>query len=198
MRYVCYNKTRHAQQCDGQTGYTVRKLDAIMETVVHSLFEHLNDVPKDVVIAAQYSSQIAESQAQLSKLRSEYQKHAAEVLEYEAEVIRVIRGKSNLNPDLLNKLYEDAKGKATEAERTIKTLEARIQNNEQMKDSLSQHFDVMKTWADIYDVCDLENKKMILSRIMKSIRVKRGYEIEIDLTVECEQLGIKAETVQVL
>ena len=67
-----------------------------------------------------------------------------------------------------------------------------------MKDSLSQHFDVMKTWADIYYACDLETKKMILSRIMKSVRVKQGYEIEIDLTVECEQLGIKAEKVQML
>jgi len=125
-----------------------------------------------------------------------YQKHSTEVLEYEAEVIKVIRGESKLNPDLLNKLYEDAKEKVTEAEQSIKTLESRIQNNEHVKTSLSQQFDVMKTWADIYDECDLENKKMILSRIMKSVRVKRGYEIEIDWTVECEQLGINAETTQ--
>ncbi len=26
LRYVCYNKTRHAGQCDGQTGYTARIL----------------------------------------------------------------------------------------------------------------------------------------------------------------------------
>jgi len=31
---------------------------------------------------------------------------------------------------------------------------------------------------------------MILSRIMKSVRVKRDYEVEIDLTVDCEQLGV--------
>jgi hypothetical protein len=30
---------------------------------------------------------------------------------------------------------------------------------------------------------------MILSCIMKAIRVKRGYEIEIDLAVDCKQLG---------
>ena len=34
---------------------------------------------------------------------------------------------------------------------------------------------------------------MILCRMMKSVRVKRDYEIEIDLTVDCEQLGIGAE-----
>jgi len=171
MRYVCYNKTRHAHLCDGQTGYTVRKLDAIVDEVVHSLFEQLNDVPKDAVIAARYASQIAEYQMLLTTARAALRAHTAEVLEYEAEVIKVIRGDSKLNPDLLNKLYEDAKAKSTESEQTVKMLERKIQDGEQMRDSLSQQFDTMRTWADMYDDCDMETKKMILSRIMKSIKV---------------------------
>ena len=42
----------------------------------------------------------------------------------------------------------------------------------------------------MYEGCDMETKKMILSRIMKSVRVSRGYDIEIDLTVGCEELGM--------
>jgi len=190
MRYVCYNKTRHAHLCDGQTGYTVRKLDAIIDEVVHSLFEQLNDVPKDAVIAARYASQKAEYQMLLTTARAALRVHTAEVLEYEAEVIKVIRGDSKLNPDLLNKLYEDAKAKSAESEQTVKMLERKIQDGEQMRDSLSQQFDTMRTWADMYDDCDMETKKMILSRIMKSVKVKRDYEVEIDLTVDCEQLGV--------
>jgi hypothetical protein len=34
---------------------------------------------------------------------------------------------------------------------------------------------------------------MILCHMMKCVRVKRDYEIEIDLTVDCEQLGLGAE-----
>lgn len=59
-----------------------------------------------------------------------------------------------------------------------------------MKDSLSQQFDNLRTWADMYDECDMETKKMILARIMKSVRVRRGYEIEIDLMIDCQQLGV--------
>jgi len=44
--------------------------------------------------------------------------------------------------------------------------------------------------SDIFDECDIETKKMILSRIMKSVRVNRDYEIEIDFTVDCEQFGL--------
>ena len=45
-RYVCYNKTRHPGKCNGQTGYTVKKLHIIIETIAHRLFEQLTDVPK--------------------------------------------------------------------------------------------------------------------------------------------------------
>jgi hypothetical protein len=53
----------------------------------------------------------------------------------------------------------------------------------------------MRTWADMYDECDMETKKMILSRIMNTVKVKRGYEIEIDLTVDCEELGISGNNI---
>ena len=189
-RYVCYNKTRHAHLCDGQTGYTVRKLDAVIETVVHKLFEQLSDVPQDAVIAERYVSRIAEQQMQLATAKTTLQIHLTEVLELEGEVIKVIRGDSKLNPDMLNKLYEDAKSKVAESEQHVKRLEAQIQDGEQMKEALSQQFVTMMTWADIYDECDMETKKMILSRIFSAVRVKRDYEIDIDLTVGCEELGI--------
>ena len=73
---------------------------------------------------------------------------------------------------------------------SVKGLEAKIQDGEQMRDALSQQFDTMRTWADMYDDFDMETKKMILSRIMRSVKVSRGYEIEFDLTVGCEELGL--------
>jgi hypothetical protein len=59
-----------------------------------------------------------------------------------------------------------------------------------MKSALSEQFGNIQSWSDMYDTCDMETKKMILSRIFNEVRVKRDYEIEIDLTVDCEQLGL--------
>jgi len=36
-------------------------------------------------------------------------------------------------------------------------------------------------------------RPLILAHIMKAVRVKRDYEIEIGLTVDCEQLGLLSE-----
>jgi hypothetical protein len=102
-RYVCYNKTRHKHKCDGQTGYTVSKLDKIIDEVIRSLFSQLNDLPKESIIEERYSERIAESRMALTQAKATLTAHMAEVLEYETEVIKVIRGESKLSADLLNK-----------------------------------------------------------------------------------------------
>ena len=95
-----------------------------------------------------------------------------------------------LQHHMLNKLYDEAKEQVTLAELSVTQMEEKIKNSEQMKAELHQQFDDMKTWSDMYDECDLASKKMILSRLMKSVKVKRDYEIEIDLAIDYQQLGV--------
>jgi DNA invertase Pin-like site-specific DNA recombinase len=189
-RYVCYNKTRHKHLCDGQTGYTTNKLDKIISEVVERLFAQINDLPKEAIIEERYSERIAESQMALTQAKAILQAHTAEVLEYEAEVIRVIRGESKLNPDLLNKLHEEAKAKVEESEQHVLQVEKSLQNGEQMKMALCEQFQNIQNWSDMYETCDLETRKMILSRMFSAVRVSRDYKVEIDLAIDCEQFGI--------
>ena len=154
----------------------------MIETIVHELFNRLNDIPKETLIEQRYTNQIAEYQLELTSAKATLGAYESEALTYESEVIKVILGESKLNADMLNKLYDEAREKVTLSEQTIKELEKKLQNSEQMKKMLSKQFDNMKTWSDMYDECDLSTKKMIVSQMMNAIRVKRGYEIEVDLT----------------
>ena len=42
----------------------------------------------------------------------------------------------------------------------------------------------------MYDECDGESKKMILSRLIQSVKVKREYEVEIEFSIDFHQLGV--------
>jgi DNA invertase Pin-like site-specific DNA recombinase len=186
-RYVCYNKTRHREQCDGQTGYTVHILDKIVDAVIRGMFERLRDVPRDAVVAERYAAQTAELRLALTKARAELGARAAETGEYEAEVLKVIRGESKLNPELLNKLHEESKEKAEAAAEAVRSLEEKIGAGEETRKDIVRRFENVKTWADMYDGCDTETKKMILSRLVGAVRVRRDYEVEIDMAVEFER-----------
>ena len=110
--------------------------------------------------------------------------------------MRLLHSPRLCNADLLNRLHEEAKEKAALAEQAVLKLREKLKNSEEMKLSLSKHFDNMKTWSDMYGECEMDRKKMILSHIMQKVWVRRDYEIEIDLTVDVEQFGLLNDTAE--
>jgi len=52
----------------------------------------------------------------------------------------------------------------------------KLRNSDDMKLSLSKHFDNMKTWSNMYDEREMDTKKMTLPHIMWKVRVRRDYE----------------------
>ena len=188
-RYVCYNKTRHPEKCNGQTGYTTKKLDSIIESIVLDLFSKISDAPKDTIIAEQYDSVIDDYKKQLAASQILLRSQKNEVSEYEAEVIKIIRGESKLDAEMLNKLYDEAKTKSSKTETSVEQLKEKIQDSNKLLDSFSRQYDEIVTWADMFGDCDMETKKMVLARIMSNVSIKRDYDIEITFTVGFEQFG---------
>ena len=78
---------------------------------------------------------------------------------------------------------------ALTAEHTVAKPE-KSENGTQVKASLYKQFDDIGTWSDMYDECDSESKKMILSRLIQPVKVKRDYEIEIEFAIDFHQLGV--------
>ena len=52
-RYCCQTKTRTHGECGGQTGYTVRKVDEIIDTFVRSVLEKVRAVDRTEIVQAQ-------------------------------------------------------------------------------------------------------------------------------------------------
>jgi len=190
-RYVCYNRRRHPGQCDGQTGYTSRKLDTLIDGIIHRIFASVKNFSKDQLIETQFQGRMETCQLELANAKASLRAHTAEMKEYEAEVIKVIRGESRLDSNLLNKLYDEAKEKNEKTRRRVEELELQLSNGQQTITSLSDQFDNLTSWAELYDQCEMDSKKMILSQIFKSIKVRSSYEIEVELNVTCEQLGLQ-------
>ena len=189
-RYVCYNKTRHKQRCNGQTGYTVSKLDGIIDKVTRILFERLDDLPKEAIIDERLGKQIADQNLALLQAREALQEQVEEVKLLEAEVFKALRGESSMNSDLLNRFYEESREKEQRAKEHIHDLEVDMRDREQTKEELFQQFETIHSWADLYESCDIEVKKMVLARLFEEVRVKQDYAIEIDLALDCSQFGI--------
>ena len=71
VRYTCYGKSRKRTECDGQTGYTMAKLDDTVDKLIKQLFQKMKRVPKSRIISARYEKELAEKKKHLSELKND-------------------------------------------------------------------------------------------------------------------------------
>lgn len=84
---------------------------------------------------------------------------------YEAETINVIRGKSRLNVDLLNSLVAKCKEEIAELSQEVEMQKAEMEHQLESAAQEQAEFEKLESWADLYDNCTFEAKKMIVSQL---------------------------------
>ena len=192
-RYVCYNKTRHPEKCDGQTGYTTSKLDGVVEKIIESIFAKIKETPEEQIVAAQFGERIAGLKLNLEQARDALDGEVQILSILEDELIKVLQGTSTFNADLLNKKYEASAASVAEKKRVVETLENELANSQGTMSQVSQQHSNLLTWADMYSSSPMEVKKMIAAQLISAVKVSRDYKIEIDFKVSEKQLGLETE-----
>ena len=114
------------------------------------------------------------------------------------------------NPELANNLYEYIIAKCKEEIAELsQEVDAQKADMERQLESAAQEqaeFEKLESWADLYDNCTFEAKKMIVSQLIKAVYVYRDYRLEVEfrvsfedfrrLCVGCEPNGGRITTVE--
>lgn len=104
-----------------------------------------------------------------------------------AETIKVIQGTSRLNVDLLNSLVSETAEQIKQLAAQIQTTTAELEETVQTASQVLREYDQLISWAEMYDHCTFEAKKMIVAKFVKAVRVRRDYEIDIEFNVSFEE-----------
>ena len=198
-RYQCHYNVRHPGECDGQSGYGVKKLDGIVDRIVRYQLSKISMASGEDIVAAQNQKavELAKAKHHLAVMRlSEKQK---ELTDYQNEGIKVIRGQSKFDMEFLNELVSRAKSEVQELEAAVEAAKEELDVHIASADMERKEYEKIKTWADLYDNCTFAAKKMIISQFIKSVYVYRDYTLEIEfnvsfedfqtMTTECQEQG---------
>ena len=104
FRYSCHYNVRHPGQCDGQSGYGVTKLDAIVESIVCTKFSEILECSKSKLLQDMLRKDMEVAQKEVSRAKSELDLKDDERNALKDEMIRVIRGKSSIDRDMIQQL----------------------------------------------------------------------------------------------
>ncbi len=187
IRYVCYNKTRHRAECDGQTGYTMHILDDIVSGILHQVFDKMKNATSDMVIDNACQKQMALLQGDLKRAKAENTKANIEYESLKAEVLKAVQGKSALPVDVLNELLAETRQRVLDTSHRVSELTMELESRNTKVSEMRAEFERIATWSEIFDSSDMATKKMICGYIIKKVTVRRDYQLSVEFTINVEQ-----------
>lgn len=187
IRYVCYNKTRHRADCDGQTGYTMHILDDIIVKILHQVFDRMKSATSDMIIGSACQKQMTLLQGDLKRAKTENTKANTDYESLKAEVLKAVQGKSALPMEVLNEMLEETRQRVLDTSRRVTELTLELENENSKVTEMQAEFERIATWSEIFDSSDITTRKMICGYIIKRVKVYRDYQLSVEFNINVEQ-----------
>ena len=187
IRYVCYNKTRHRKECDGQTGYTMHILDGVIETILHQVFDKMKCASSDMIVGGACQKQMALLRGDLQRVKAENTKANKEYESLKAEVLKAVQGQSALPMDVLNEVLSETRQRVLDTSHRLTELTMELENESAKAAEMQAEFNRIATWSEIFDSSDTATKKMICGYIIKQVTVYRDYQLSVKFNITVEQ-----------
>lgn len=162
-------------------------LDEIIDKMVRQIFSRLRGIPKEQLIISRYAKETAERKNHLQALQAERDKAEKDLLALKAEILAVIKGESAFPKDTLAEMIAAQEKKHTELETLCEEASAELERNAELMANVSQLYEELISYADLYDSASFEAKKMIVSQLIRRVEVYRGYQIHVDFNFDLAQ-----------
>ncbi|MCI2036333.1 MAG: recombinase family protein, partial [Oscillospiraceae bacterium] len=166
MRYQCHYKVRHPGECDGQSGYSVKKVDAIVDQLIRIKFSEITAASESEILSGQHEKDIELAKSKYEMAKAHLQDKQKELGDYKGEALKVIRGQSKMSIDLLNTLVTETEAKIKEAQMALDAADAELKELLETSENRKREYDRLLSWADLYDKSSFAAKKMIVSQFI--------------------------------
>lgn len=186
-RYCCHNKVRHPQDCDGQSGYGVTKLDALIDGMMILLFSQVKNIPRRQILSQQQWREMGQRSSALNQVQKLLEAKERELTSYKAEVYKSLSGESRFDAALLNELIASCKVEVEQLTAKQTDLKAELADLDGEASRLQKDYNDMISWAYIYANASVEQKKMILYQLIHRVEIGRDYKIDVQFNITFQQ-----------
>ena len=186
-RYSCNFNVRHPGQCDGQSGYGVTTLDAVVESIVCMKFEEILECSKSNLLEEMRRKDLDAAKKEATRWKEEVQTKVDEQDALKKEMIRVIQGTSGLDREIIQQMVNENKEALLIAQTNLADSEKKLKEIEEQNQKAERNCSDLFTWASTYKGASFERRQAILKQFIKEVRVGRDYNIEIVLNVPLDE-----------
>lgn len=201
LRYMMAQHQKNLKnpgQCDGQSGYGVTTLDAIVESIVCMKFEEILECSKSNLLEEMRRKDLDAAKKEATRWKEEVQTKVDEQDALKKEMIRVIQGTSGLDREMIQQMVNENKEALLIAQTNLADSEKKLKEIEEQNQKAERNCSDLFTWASTYQNASFQQRQAILNQFIKEVRVGRDYDIEIILNVPLEEFeGFKSHSLSV-
>ena len=187
LRYMCYHKARRLNNCDGQSVYLAAKVDNMVLEVVKNYLKQITTTPKDKALELRYKNEMKQKKQQIKKLDDEKLRLEKRLQELSVEISKSLTGESIFTVDVLSMSVNNVKEELENVEKRLTDSKEELNEKNEIFNKLDYFYEQFVDWADEFDHVSLEKKKMIICQLIKSIKIRKGYEIDIEFNISYQQ-----------
>ena len=181
------SRTNYPGQCDGQSGYGVTTLDAVVESIVCMKFEEILECSKSNLLEEMRRKDLDAAKKEATRWKEEVQTKVDEQDALKKEMIRVIQGTSGLDREMIQQMVNENKEALLTAQTNLADSEKKLKEIEEQNQKAERNCSDLFTWASTYKGASFERRQAILKQFIKEVRVGRDYNIEIVLNVPLDE-----------
>ena len=187
LYYKCFGKSRF-KECDGQTTYSVTRIDDCIETLIHNIFEKAKTIPSGTILNKQVQDHVDVLKRRQDAAQRELNKKKSDMAKLESELLNVITGQSVLSREMLNNVMEKTQNEINAAAEILNDCALQLEQESKTARSFKQNYDNLITWANLFDTSSHEEKQMILSGLIKRIDIFKDSSFKIEFAVSYKDL----------
>ena len=188
MRYTCQTKSRKHDVCDGQTGYTVSKLDEYIDIIIRGVFRQLEKIGREDIRAALQNDDHNDREAFCVKAKSDLEKAESDMQKLQGEIVKSIVGESAFAPEMLSAAIREQEKKCIELRAAYTEARTELEKCITEQSEFEQQYDKLLEWADEYSSADIPAKRMIISYMVDRVDVYRDYRLKITFKIRIDRL----------
>ena len=125
----------------------------------------------------------------------DYSKEFENLTILKSEVIKAIKGESSFSADTLSELIVESEKECSRLFDLVSDAEKDVADGESVLKTLSDSFDELISWAELYDEASFEKKKMIVNCLIKRVEVSRGYNLKVEFNIDFQQFMVGLDKV---
>ena len=187
--YRCYNGSIDAKECDGQTVYSARRIDAAVLEIVHNYFHSFQSAVDYVRREREHQRVRSKNQAQYKEYMRVYERLQRQQKALQQEVLKSLTGESSFEPDMLQSMLTDNRSEMEACNAVIMACRKEKENEESRMRCLSIQCEHVDDWAKVFELAAVDEKRMMLARIIEKIEINRHYHLIIHFRVTSAELG---------